>query len=116
MQSAEATVARNSLFSVAGQIALKLLSFAFVILVVRQLGETDYGRYSAALAFVGIFSVFADMGVASYAVREIARSRDRAPSLLVNMAVIRVGLAVLVIACTVGGAWLVGYDRSMIGL
>ena len=79
-------------------------------------GEDDFGRYSAALAFVGIFTVFADLGIASYAVREIARARDRAPSLLVNMAVIRIGLSIVVVTCTVSGAWLAGYDRSMISL
>lgn len=70
------TVARNSAFELAGQLTIKALSFGFSILIVRNLGPQEFGKYAAVLAFGMIFAVFSDLGLGAYAVREIARLRD----------------------------------------
>ncbi len=70
------TVARNSAFELAGQLTIKALSFGFSILIVRNLGPESFGQYAAVLAFGMIFAVLSDLGLGTYAVREIARLRD----------------------------------------
>lgn len=70
------TVARNSFFELAGQLIVKFLSFGFSILIVRNLGPEEFGKYAAVLAFGMIFAVFSDLGLGPYAVREIARARE----------------------------------------
>lgn len=110
------TVARNSLFGIAGQLALKLLSFCFTIVVVRQLGEQRFGVYATVVAFVGIFAVFADLGMAGYGVRAIAQDRRRASELFGNMVLLRLALSTVVLLSNVGLAWLLGYPASTIGL
>jgi O-antigen/teichoic acid export membrane protein len=107
-------VARNSLFGIAGQVALKLLSFVFTIAVVRQLGDHEFGRYATALAFVGIFAVFADGGMAGYAVREIAKDRGQAARLFGDMVALRLLLSALVLLSNTGLALLLGYDRGLV--
>jgi O-antigen/teichoic acid export membrane protein len=55
MTSSSRIVAKNSLFSLLGQVSIKALSFCFSVFVVRRLGSEDYGQYSTALAYVLIF-------------------------------------------------------------
>jgi len=69
------TVFKNSSWGLAAQLAIKVLSFAFSVIVIRRLGADDFGQYSAVLAFVGAFAVLSDLGLGVYGVRQIARWR-----------------------------------------
>ena len=69
------TVLKNSAAGVAAQLAVKVLSFGFTVLVVRQLGAEQYGQYAAVLAFGAIFVFLADLGLGVYVVREVSRWR-----------------------------------------
>lgn len=108
MKSLGAIVARNSLFSLGGQIAVKLLSFAFTVFVVRRLGDATFGRYSTALAYVYLFAIFSDLGLGTYLVREIARDRSRMAELLSNVIVLRLLLSAGTVALIVGSAAALG--------
>jgi len=108
MRSVGAIVARNSLFSLGGQIAVKLLSFAFSVFVVRRLGDATFGRYSTALAYVYLFAIFSDLGLGSYMVREVARDRSRMADLLGNVIVLRLLLSAGTVALIVGSAAALG--------
>jgi O-antigen/teichoic acid export membrane protein len=70
------TVARNSLVGIIAQMAIKILSFAFSVLVVRELGAEAFGQYTAVAAFGTIFLFIGDLGLSPYLVREVARLRD----------------------------------------
>src|SRR4051794_24224648 len=94
-------VARNSAFGMAAQLTIKLLSFGFSVLIVRNLGADAYGQYAAVLAFGAMFVFIADLGVSPYAVREVARWRDapdglqRANDLFGNILLLRFLLSLL---------------------
>jgi O-antigen/teichoic acid export membrane protein len=115
MQSAGKTIARNSVASIIASFALKGLSFVYAIVVVRQLGDSLYGQYMTAVAFVGILSIFGDLGMATYGMREIAKDRGSVNTLFGNMVIIRSILSVLLIVLSVGLAMLLGYDQQLIG-
>ena len=87
-------VARNTVFMLAGQAGVKLLGFIFSVFVVRRLGAADFGRYSAALAFVAMFSVLTDLGTSQLSVREMARLPQRAASLLADLVGLRFVLSI----------------------
>ena len=70
------TVLRNSLFGMGANIAIKVLSFAFTVIVVRNLGQQAYGQYAAIGAFGSLFLFISDLGLSAYSVREVARYRD----------------------------------------
>ena len=108
MKSLGTIVARNSLFSLAGQVAVKLLSFAFTVFVVRRLGDATFGRYSTALAYVYLFAIFSDLGLGTYLVREVARDRSRIAELLSNVIVLRLLLSAGTVALIVGSAAALG--------
>ena len=88
-------IARNTLFVTLGQILLKIFGFLFGVFVVRQLGDEQYGRYSIVVAWVGLFSIFVELGVTQFVMREMARSGARATALFWNLIGIRLMLALI---------------------
>lgn len=83
---------RNSLIIFAGQFAGRLIDLWAVVLIARHFGETEYGRFSFVLAYVGYFAVIAEMGFQMIFVRELVRQPERAPDLLSAMLIIRLAL------------------------
>jgi O-antigen/teichoic acid export membrane protein len=115
------TVLRNSTLGLAAQFAIKVLSFAFSVLVVRRLGAEAFGQYAAISAFGAIFVFVADLGLSPYAVRQLARWRDaadgpaQAAALLADLLRLRLLLALLAGALQIGAAWLTGRPLFMLG-
>lgn len=120
MSNFSRTVVRNSAFGLAAQFAIKLLSFAFSVLIIRNLGANDFGQYAAVLAFGAMFVFIADLGVSPYTVREVARLRDapdsaeRAGALFGNVLLLRFLLSVVAAALLIGSAWLTGRPPVMV--
>lgn len=115
------TVLRNSVFGMAAQIAIKLLSFSFTVFIIRDLGATDFGQYAAVIGFGSVFLFIADLGLSPYTVREVARLRDqpdgqqRIHNLYADVLVLRLILSVLAGVMVVGAAVLTGRPGLMIG-
>lgn len=120
MSNFSRTVVRNSAFGLAAQLAIKLLSFAFSVLIIRNLGASEYGQYAAVLAFGAMFVFIADLGLSPYTVREIARLRDqpesagRAADLFGNVLLLRFLLSLLAALLLIGSAWLTGRPPVMV--
>src|SRR5262245_53316996 len=114
-------VLRNSAFGMAAQMAIKILSFGFSVLIVRNLGAEAYGQYAAVLAFGAMFVFLADLGLSPYMVREVARLRDapdgiaRAEALFGNVRTLRFCLSLLAATLLIATAWLTGRPLVMIG-
>jgi O-antigen/teichoic acid export membrane protein len=114
------TVFHNSVAGMAAQLAIKVLSFGFSVLVVRSLGAETYGQYAAVLAFGALFVFVADLGLSPYAVREVARQRAAAQgaaevdALYGDLLALRLLLAVLAAGLMIGAAWLTGRPPVMV--
>lgn len=114
------TVARNSAFGMAAHVTIKIVSFAFSVLIIRQLGAEVYGQYAAVLAFGAVFVFFADLGLSPYTVRQVARLRDQPNgkgeverlfgTVLGLRFLLSLGSAIAIIAT----AWLTGRPPEMI--
>ena len=115
------TVLRNSAFGMAAQVVIKLLSFGFSVLIVRNLGAAAFGQYMAVLAFGALFVSFADLGLSPYLVREVARWRDapdgseHVKALYGNVLLLRLLLSLLTAALLIGAAWLTHRPSVMVG-
>jgi O-antigen/teichoic acid export membrane protein len=107
-------IARNTVFVTIGNLALKALNFLFAVYVVRSLGDARFGQYSIVLAFVGLFQIFAELGVSQYVRREIARDRSKTQAYAWNLLVIRLILALFGIVAITGGAVAVGYAPALV--
>ena len=121
MQRFSRTVLRNSAFGMAAQLVIKLLSFGFSVLIVRNLGAQAFGQYAAVLAFGTTFAIIADLGLSPYAVRQVARWRDipdgveRVNAFYGNVLMLRLLLSLLAAALVTGAAWLTGRPLLMVG-
>jgi O-antigen/teichoic acid export membrane protein len=121
MQKLTSTILRNSAFGIAAQILIKILSFGFSVLIVRNLGASAFGQYSAVIAFGITFSFISDLGLSPYAVREIARMRDKpdgiekARQLYGNVLVLRLLLSAITIILVIIAAWMTNRPLLMIG-
>lgn len=76
-RSVSQTIFRNSSLGFGAQATIKVLSFIFSIMVVRKLGADAFGDYTAVLAFTAIFSIFSDLGLSAFSVRQVARLREQ---------------------------------------
>lgn len=101
-------VARNSAFVLGSQILIKVLAFLFNVFVVRRLGDVHFGQYSAVMAYIQMFSIFSDLGMAPYVLREIARDRERIYDLLPNLISLRLILSLVVVVGVTTGVYLLG--------
>jgi len=91
-------IAKNTAALAVENIVTKLLSLAFVIYVARKLGDDGFGRYSTAMALVGLLSVLPNYLARPYLIRETARGRDRVRPLLAQVTLSNIALSLLVFA------------------
>ncbi|MBN1179505.1 MAG: flippase [Anaerolineae bacterium] len=110
-------VARNSAFVFGSQVLIRIVAFAFNVYVVRRLGAVQFGRYATVMAYVALFGIFTDLGLAPYSVREMAEDRSRTAWLLPNSIAIRtlLSLAIAVIA-PLSALWLGKEDDLVTGI
>ena len=88
-------IAKNTTILFISQIISYILIFFYTIYIARYLGAEGYGTLSFALAFSGIFSILADLGLSTLTVREIARDKSLAKKYLGNALLIKIILAFL---------------------
>lgn len=87
--------------------------YAMIILIARRLGATEFGNYSFAIAYAGLFVTVANFGLDRILIREISRDRESAAKYLATTAVLRICLAVLALLLASVSAEMVGYPVEM---
>jgi len=121
MERFASIVTRNSSAGAAAQLLIKLLSFGFAVLIVRQLGAEEFGQYAAIGAFASLFLFIGDLGLSPYAVRQVARLRDQpdGPTQINRLFndIVSLRLILTTFGCCVMlvSAWLSGRPWVMIG-
>ncbi len=87
-------IAKNTIFLLVSQVINLLLAFLYMTYIARYLGPSGFGVLSFALAFTGIFAVFADFGLQLLITREVARDKNLAQKYLANFSLMKIILAV----------------------
>jgi O-antigen/teichoic acid export membrane protein len=72
----------NTVLLFGGDQLANLLQFVLLFYVARTYGEARTGLYSSSLAWAGVFVLLADMGIAEYTIREVARRTDPTRALI----------------------------------
>lgn len=112
---------RNSLFGVAANVIIKVLSFAFAVYSVRFLGADAVGQFVAVMAFGRVFIFLSDLGLSPYTVREVARLREqpggaeRIAQLYGAVLRLRTVLALFTAGLVLALAWMTSRPAPMIG-
>jgi O-antigen/teichoic acid export membrane protein len=104
VQAAPRSVWQNLMFAGASGASAGLLLVLFVI-AGRTLGDVEFGKFSFALALGTIFETLMDFGLHQVTIREVARDRSRATSVLHHTLGIKLlwttgGLAALLVTAT----------------
>lgn len=87
--------AKNAFFKTIGEIGIRLLSFIFIVMVARVLGDEQFGKINFAYSFALLFVVIVDFGFNPLLVRETARRPEQTAPLFYNLLLVKFGLAVL---------------------
>lgn len=89
-------VGKNLSAKALASIISRAFSFIFTIYIARVLGDIDFGKYSFAFAFVGLFAILADLGLNTLIVREIAKEKDMADDYIGACILIKLPLSIFV--------------------
>lgn len=107
-------IAKNILVLFVAQIVSMGLGFFYILYTARYLGAEGFGVLSFALAFTGIFGVFADFGLNTLTTREVARNKLLAGKYLGNIAVMKVVLAIITFCLIALAINFLGYQEQTI--
>jgi O-antigen/teichoic acid export membrane protein len=107
-------ILRNTAFASASRILIKLANFATGIFTARMLGEIAFGQFATVTTFVGMFSVFFELGLAQYVQRSIAQDRSKTSDLLATLVTLRLLLALAGIVALTGGAAAIGHPPIIV--
>jgi len=84
---------------------------ALAVLLPRFLGDVNLGKYTFAFAITTLIGLGADLGLATYLTREVARDKQSAARITAAALLIRVPLSLLAGAIAIISAHLLGYDE-----
>jgi len=86
-------IAKNTMALGLSQIITSAAGMILFIFIARFLGDVEFGKFSFAQSFTGILVIFADVGLSSFTIREVARDRELASKYLGNVALIKLLLS-----------------------
>ncbi len=92
------TILTNSAWFFGAQVIIKLISFCYTIFLARNLGVSDFGLYSVALAYFSLFSSISDFGFNRYLITELAINSSKIPQLLFGIGIFRVTVTSILFA------------------
>ena len=89
------TIAKNTGVLGISQVVTSILGFFLLIYIARYLGEVGFGKYSFAVSFTALFSIFANLGINQFIIRELARNKNLTNEYLTNVSLIKLLLSFL---------------------
>lgn len=82
-------ILRNILSLLTGHVISKLISLGCVIFLARRLGVERFGLYGTVMAYLTLFAAFADNGMSTVTVRDVAQDHDRSGEYFSHVLVLR---------------------------
>ena len=98
--------AGNVLWMLLAEVAGKGAGLVFFVIVARALGAEEFGHFTFAISFIPLFLIFANWGLDSAFVREVARNRERVSELFASGLVLLAGLGMAGLAVSFAAALL----------
>ena len=71
------TIFKNTFWLGIAEVVSRVLRLILIIYVARILGATEYGKFTFALAFVSLFSIFYEFGLPLIVTREFSGEKER---------------------------------------
>ncbi|HWL65712.1 MAG TPA: flippase [Actinomycetota bacterium] len=96
--------AANAAWLIAAEIAGKLASFVFAVIVARGLGPLAYGYFNIAISLGGLVLAFGSLGLNTVVTTEIVRRRDALSEIFSSALVARLGIDLVALVGTIACA------------
>lgn len=109
-------ILKQTSWLVLAQVFTKIVGFFYTIFLAKNLGVSDFGLYTVALAYFSIISSFADFGFNRFLVREIARDKLRASELLCNIMMLRLTLTSVIFGIFSFSLYILDPDKFRVSL
>ena len=87
----------NTFWLSAIELFSKILLFIITLSLVRYWGASEFGAFNLAFAYVAIFAVLGDFGLATITVRDVAKDKSLSEKYFSNLMGLKLVLSVLVI-------------------
>ena len=108
------TLFKNVSWVTISQVIANLCAFFWTIAIARYLGVNDYGILSFAISFTVLLGMGTDIGMTTFATREISKEKSLTNKFINNVIPFKVVLSVLLFIATALILILLGYDRLTI--
>lgn len=92
------TVFKNTFWLIISEFFDKGVAFLVGILIARHFGPSTYGQWTFALGFVGLFTIFADFGLNTLTVRDLAQNKKKTGTYIDNILATKIFLGTLTFA------------------
>lgn len=92
----------------------KLFYFSLFILIGRELGPGDFGKFTFALSFIALFLVINDLGINLLTVREVSADKNLTKKYLYNLIVLKSLLALIGFSLVIFLVILLGYPEKTV--
>lgn len=96
-------IASNTALIIVLRCGIAAVHVAIVALLARALGPAGYGVWSTAIAYVGIFSILIDLGLAQAATQRMSAEPEREPEWLGAFVMTRTAVSVFLLAVCLAG-------------
>ena len=103
-------ILRNILSLLTGHVVSKLFALICVIFLARRLGVGGFGTYETVMAYLTLFAAFADSGMGTVTIRDVAQDYARSDSYFAHVLTLRLLLTMgaYLLLLLLGGIWKTG--------
>jgi O-antigen/teichoic acid export membrane protein len=108
--SGTSRILQNTVYRASADVGSKIVSFAFFLVLARQLGASAFGVFTFGLSFGALVTVLAGFGQDTTLTREVARDHRLVDRYFVNTIGLKLVVAVPVILVAVGAMTVLGAD------
>lgn len=108
------TIMKNSIVLLLSQIITFAIGFAYITYTARYLGVEEFGAFSFAIAFSGIFTIFIDFGINTLVVRDLSRDKSHADVYLGNIFALKLLTSTIVYLLIIVAVQLLGYSGEIL--
>lgn len=105
-------ILRNIFSLLTGHVTAKIISFGCIILLARKLGVGGFGIYGTVMASLTLFAAFADWGMSTLTIREIAQDYSRSREYIGHVLSLRIFLSIVSYGLLLLIGWLWAPNKS----
>jgi O-antigen/teichoic acid export membrane protein len=104
---------KNTSWVTISKIIESLISYVIIVLISRELGAKGLGEYSFIFSFVGIFFIFADLGLSSLMIKDLSKDFSKVDKYISSVLITKLFLNIIVFLIFLGSLFFI-QEKSII--